>query len=384
MNIALFTYSTLPRGSVVHTAHLADALAAEGCDVTVYALDKEGRGFFRPLRARLCLVPASGTPHTTAELVKVRAEELANYVLSRSPPHDVWHAQDCLTTNGLLQARARGLPLRLTRTVHHVEAFADGYLAACQERSIQEADQCLAVSQAAAEDVFRGFGVRAAVVGNGVAFDRFAVCDPGRLARLATQRTGQGPVVLAVGGVEERKNTLRLLGAFVALRKRLPGAVLWLMGGASVLDHGAYRRAFDDALSSLPEADRSAVREWGVLPEADVPALFHLADVVALPSLHEGYGLVALEALAAGVPLLASNTRPFTEFLDEGCATLVDPLSEDAIAAGLVRALGNDLDKRAAGLARARSASWFAVARRHRFLYERMTNAADVFSRALA
>ncbi|MBV9946792.1 MAG: MSMEG_0565 family glycosyltransferase, partial [Myxococcales bacterium] len=48
-SVGLFTYSTLPRGSVVHTAALAEALHAAGCDVTVYALDKERRGFFRPL-----------------------------------------------------------------------------------------------------------------------------------------------------------------------------------------------------------------------------------------------------------------------------------------------------------------------------------------------
>ena len=73
LSVGLFTYSTLPRGSVVHTANLADALHDAGADVTVYALDKDARGFFRPLRARLALVPASHTPASTAELVKTRA-----------------------------------------------------------------------------------------------------------------------------------------------------------------------------------------------------------------------------------------------------------------------------------------------------------------------
>ena len=67
LSVGLFTYSTLPRGSVVHTANLADALHDAGVDVTVYALDKDRRGFYRPLRARLTLVAASPTPCTTRE-----------------------------------------------------------------------------------------------------------------------------------------------------------------------------------------------------------------------------------------------------------------------------------------------------------------------------
>ena len=87
--------------------------------------------------------------------------------------------------------------------------------------------------------------------------------------------------------------------------------------------------------------------------EADVPALFGLADVLAMPSLHEGFGLAALEALAAGLPLVASARAPFTEYLDETCAVLVDPLSEEAIAAGLHEALAASPARREAGRQRA-------------------------------
>src|ERR1019366_6249904 len=100
-------YSSVPRGSVVHTANLADALHDAGGDVTVYALDKEKRGFFRPLSARLRLVPASPTPATPAELVRTRTLELADYLARLGTVHDVYHAEDCLTANGLLQLRAR-------------------------------------------------------------------------------------------------------------------------------------------------------------------------------------------------------------------------------------------------------------------------------------
>jgi glycosyltransferase involved in cell wall biosynthesis len=176
-----------------------------------------------------------------------------------------------------------------------------------------------------------------------------------------------------VGGVEERKNTLRVLRAFTLIAARHPRARLLILGGATVLDHGVYRAEFDRALAALPPALRANVRELGVVAEDDVPALFRLCDVVTLPSLHEGFGLVALEALAAERPLVVSNQAPFTEFLDDECATLVDPCSEEAIAAGVLEALGRD--RRAAGLRRARQHSWAAVAARHAAVYREVAHA---------
>jgi len=372
LSIGLYTYSTLPRGSVVHTASLADALVDLGHDVTVYALDKDGRGFFRPLRARLRLVAAAPAPDTTAALVRQRAGELASFVIEHGAAHDVHHAQDCLSAAGLLASRAGGRRrMTLARTVHHVEAFSDPYLARCQERSVREVDLCFTVSEAARRDVQLAFGVDSVVVGNGVDTRRFSGVLASSL-RVWRARLGSGaPVVLAIGGVEERKNTRRTLGAFARLRARWPQARLWILGGATVLDHGAYRAEFSRALDLLPPETRAAITELGVVREADVPALFGLADVLAMPSLHEGFGLAALEALAAGLPLVASARAPFTEYLDETCAVLVDPLSEEAIAAGLHEALAASPARREAGRQRAETYSWARVAARHEAAYFR-------------
>ena len=175
------------------------------------------------------------------------------------------------------------------------------------------------------------FGVESAVVGNGVDMRRFAEVRAGRACATGGRVWARAaPVVLAVGGVEERKNTLRILGAFARLRARWPDARLWILGGATVLDHGAYRAAFERARESAAGGDARGGRRAGRRRRADVPALFRLADVLAMPSLHEGFGLAALEALAAGLPLVASARAPFTEYLDATCAVLVDPLSEAA------------------------------------------------------
>ena len=144
------------------------------------------------------------------------------------------HAQDCLTANGLLAAQARGVPVTMVRTVHHVERFTDPDLAACQERSIRGAVMRFAVSEATRSDVSAEFSTDAVVVGNGVDVRRFQHVDAAKLVRWRARLGSAAPVVLAVGGVEPRKNTARTLQAFAQLRGRHPHARLWILGGATV------------------------------------------------------------------------------------------------------------------------------------------------------
>ena len=123
----------------------------------------------------------------------------------------------------------------------------------------------------------------------------------------------------------------------------------------------------------------------GVLSDADLVALYQVAHVVASPSLQEGFGLVALEALGAGLPLLASARAPFTEFLDASCATLVDPTSEEEIALGLGQALAAPRTQIDAGRRRAELHSWPRVAALHLAGYERiLSHAGNALRRSLA
>ena len=102
MKIAFFTYSTKPRGSVVHTLELAEALTQLDHEVWVYALSKDGSGFDRPFAGHTCLVPAQPAPVEMDALIYQRIQELVDYLTQYPPNCDIYHAQDCLTANACI------------------------------------------------------------------------------------------------------------------------------------------------------------------------------------------------------------------------------------------------------------------------------------------
>jgi glycosyltransferase involved in cell wall biosynthesis len=151
----------------------------------------------------------------------------------------------------------------------------------------------------------------------------------------------------------------------------MPAAQLAIAGGASLLDHDAYARDFHAAAAAHGVGD--ALVLTGVLPDAHMPALFRLADVLAMPSLNEGFGLVVLEALASGTPVVVPAIAPFTEYLDGTApAQWCDPLDADSIAAALRRALASAAFDAPPALCR--RFGWPASAARHAALYRAFAN----------
>lgn len=289
---------------------------------------------------------------------------------------DLFHSSD-----QFLYAPARGAALLtihdLTTLVHpELHVRANTALHTAKERfAIERADHLIAVSQATRRDIMRHLGIpgeRISVVYE-AAGARFRPAPPDQV-QAALDRYGlcAGRYILTIGTLEPRKNHARLIAAYAALRGRLAPdhadlPPLVLAGGFGWL--------YEDILAAPERAGVAQhVRVLGKVPDDDLPLLLAGAAVFVYPSLYEGFGLPVLEALACGVPVVASNSTSIPEVLGDA-GVYCDPLDVASIAQGLAEVL---LDPalaerlRHAGPARAAGFSWERAARETLAVYERV------------
>lgn len=349
LRIALFVYSTQPRGGVVHTLELAKALYKLGHYVSIYALAKDGKGFGQQVNVKTHLIPAQTIAGDIDVLIRQRIQEFVDYLSDahlQAHPYDCYHAQDCISANALAILRSQQKIPDFIRTVHHIEAFNSPYLQACQDRSIREPDLCLCVSEYWQQQLQQVYGIDAKRVINGVNLDRFSAIPNGTESQLKKSLKLNGnPIYLTVGGIEPRKNSIALLQAFALVLVRFPQARLVIAGGATLFDYQAYRDEF------IAIADRLKIRIGkslilpGVLPDLQLSTLYRIADAFVFPSITEGWGLVILEAIASGLPVITSNRSPFTEFLTPEQSLLIDPRSPEEIAQAMIKITQPDLAK---------------------------------------
>jgi glycosyltransferase involved in cell wall biosynthesis len=163
--------------------------------------------------------------------------------------------------------------------------------------------------------------------------------------------TSDGKTIVCIGTLSPRKNQLKLLQAFRSLPRELQDTHEVLLAGA----RGWQDEAILQLASTLPH-----VRYLGPVSDAMYEDLLSSAEVLALPSLYEGFGMQVLDALALGVPVVTSNRGSLQEVCGEA-AEYVNPDSVEEIAAGLQKLLSNaDLRQKlqAAGPAQAAKFSW--------------------------
>ncbi|NJK34479.1 MAG: MSMEG_0565 family glycosyltransferase [Oscillatoriales cyanobacterium SM2_2_1] len=333
MRIALLTYSTKPRGSVIHSLELANAFHQIGHQVCIYALDKDGLGFDRPIPCTYQPIPAKAASQEIDQLIRQRINEFVTFLEGhlRKDCHTIFHAQDCISANALAVLRQRGLIPHFVRTVHHIEDYQSTYLLQCQEQSIRQPDLCLCVSSYWQQQLIQQYQVSALRVINGVDLGRFSFQDaPQDLSLKRRLNISGSPVFLTVGGIEPRKNTLQLVKAFAQVRQLLPQAQLIIAGGATLFDYREYREEFLQMVNALDL--ESAILLPGVISDQDLPSLYRCADAFVFPSLKEGWGLVVLEAIASGLPTVVSHRAPFTEFLSPEQTIFIPPEDSSAIA----------------------------------------------------
>jgi glycosyltransferase-like protein len=342
LSVAMLTYSLRPRGGVVHALEVSEALAGRGHRVELFALGRPGERFFREPAVPVQIVRHEPRDGPFDERVWAM---LAAYRDGLAGPladgcFDVIHAQDCLSANAALELRELGLVPHVLRTVHHVDDFSSPSLVECQERSIVGPDAVLCVSEPWIGRLAAGFGVQATCVTNGVDPRRFRA--PRSAAERRSEREALGIdgrlAVLTVGGIEPRKGSLTLVEAFARLRELAPDLdpLLIVAGGATLFDYRDELARFEVRAAEL--GVDAEVWRLGNLADRELERLYRVADIFAFPSVKEGFGLAALEALASGLPVAASDLEAFRSFLVHDRTALLAPVGDsEALAAALAR-----------------------------------------------
>lgn len=214
-------------------------------------------------------------------------------------------------------------------------------------RAIRGATLCVAISECTARDLTRILGIppeRIRVTPLGVDssfFETFEVRRSSEACANLRRRLGipEGrPIVLYVGGHDERKNIRALVGIVQRVNKQLGAAqhskpLLVLAGKITA------KREQERLDANLREFDMTDdVVSLGYVSDENLKSLYGISSVFLFPSLYEGFGLPCLEAMAAGVPVVSSNTSSMPEVVGSS-GVLFDPTSIDAGAEALGRVL---------------------------------------------
>ncbi|MGH8791654.1 MAG: glycosyltransferase family 4 protein [Stackebrandtia sp.] len=374
-----------------HVHALAGALAHAGHDVTVVtrygehsdgspaALD-ETVEYANPAGAvskvRVVRAPDDPPAFPFAHDTLMQWAMGLNHSLTRAALHaaktqdfDVVHAHDWLVTHAAVTLKHHlGVPL--TATLHSTEAGRHrGWLPNEVSKSIHaiewwltyEARRVLVCSEYMRWEVNQLFDLpsdKAVVVPNGVDVEAFTV-EPAR-ARTARDRFApQGPLLVYAGRLVHEKGVQDLLDAVPVLAERHPGLRVVVAG------EGAYEPELRDQAARRHVADK--VTFSGFMSGDRLPELMAAADCFVMPSRYEPFGMVALEAAAAGTPVVAAECDGLAEFIVDGdTGSTHTPGDPEALADAVSRvlddsALAQRLRDRAAAMVRERF-TWASIA----------------------
>lgn len=302
---------------------------------------------------------------------------LSNYPIGvRYPDADVYHFTSQNLATLLLLRRPRG---RVVVTVHDILPYmlrkdpqlcvyrtpADRVCDRLAMAGLQRADHLVADSQYTKQCVVEHLGItpeRITVVYLGIDHARF---QPRPVSAAVRTRYGlpEGRrYLIYVGSEDPRKNLVTLVRALAEVRHGLPDVELVKVGRAH-FEHE--RRRLVNLAAEL--GLQRAIHWLDDVPENDLPALYSLADVCVMPSLYEGFGFPALEAMACGTPLVCARAASLPELV--GDASLLFAPESDGVTemAGAIRHVLDDQELyqalRARGLARAVMFQWSHTAR---------------------
>lgn len=231
------------------------------------------------------------------------------------------------------------------------------------QTAIEKISGRIAVSEAARQTLVKFLGGDAVLIPNGV------MCEPFEKAQPLPGYPRSGPTVFFIGRIDEpRKGLPILLAALPAIAAAYPTVEVLVAGPGDQ----------DEVLEDLPEQFHANVRFLGLVSDEEKASAFASADVYVAPNTGgESFGIVLLEAMAAGTPVVSSDLEAFARVLDDGAAGLMfrseDPGSLARVVIGLLNDPQRQAQLREAGHIRARQFDWEVVAREIEQVYESVT-----------
>ena len=225
-------------------------------------------------------------------------------------------------------------------------------LAKLAQTVMEKVSARIAVSPAAKQTMIEHLGGDAVIIPNGVDVQSFSSARP---------MTGWGPAqksLVFFGRVDESRKGLNiLLSALPKIRESFPDLKVLIAGPGDC----------DDLLEGLSVEDRRAITQLGLVDELEKPNVYASGTVYVAPNTGgESFGIVLLEAMASGTPVIASDLAAFKRVLQDGeCGKLFTNEDSDSLAQAVIELLNNDEEQdrlRAAGLARVVEFDWDTVA----------------------
>jgi phosphatidylinositol alpha-mannosyltransferase len=340
----------VPGGVSAHIRDQAETLIEMGHDVSVITPveDPDSLPPYAVDGGRPRSVPYNGSVARLTFGVKATAR-VRRWI--REGEFDVLHVHEPLAPSlGVLACWSARGPMVATvhSSIERSRVLLTGYYLA--QTALEKISALVAVSEHARRTIVDHLGGDAVLIPNGVRVDHYQDVPP--------LREWPGPAIGFLGRMDEpRKGLPILLEAFAGIRARIPDATLVLIGPGDP----------DDVLAEVPAALRSGIVVLGRLDEADkARALASLSVYVAPNTGGESFGIVLLEAMAAGAPVVASDLDAFARVLDEGrCGALFPVGDSAALEATVVDLVGNDMERRrlaAAGTRRVAAYDWRRVA----------------------
>jgi glycosyltransferase involved in cell wall biosynthesis len=215
------------------------------------------------------------------------------------------------------------------------------WLRLCHEVTLRRCDAVVAISEWVKSDILKHYGQRweskVHTIWNPIAIERFSTQSEQRV-------TGGRPYILCTSADRPSKNLGALIRAFNLIRDRFPDHCL-VLAGQLRSEYRGWRRQTSNAelpaaielVKSLNLADRVVLT--GFIPDEQLGALYRGASLFVLPSLFEGFGMTAVEALALGSPTLVSDLPVLREVTLNGAHYIPDPLDAHQLADQMVEIL---------------------------------------------